>query len=76
MVSILDDGGAFEDVRELVAGIRGRKVFETGDLDLGIWTAGLVQGLIDDIPTVDELIGRIVGQAEELIAGRLAGMLN
>ena len=76
VVSILDKGGRFEDVRELVAGARGRKVFESGDLDLGIWTAGLVQGIIHDIPTVAELIGRIVGEARELIAGRLAGMLD
>lgn len=76
VVSILNKGGKFEDVRDLVAGARGRKVFETGDVDLGIWTAGVVQGLIRDIPTVSELIGRIVSEAKELIAGRLAGFLN
>ncbi|WP_027927870.1 NAD(P)H-dependent flavin oxidoreductase [Amycolatopsis benzoatilytica] len=76
VVSILGQGGQFEDVRELVAGARGRKVFETGDLDLGVWTAGLVQGVIHDVPTVAELIGRIVVEARELIAGRLAGLLN
>ena len=76
VVSILDDGGAFEDVRDLVAGDRGRKVFEVGDLDLGIWTAGLVQGLIHDIPTVAELIRRIVTEARELIAERLTGTLR
>ena len=76
VVSILDKGGQFEDVRELVAGARGRKVFETGDLDLGIWTAGMVQGIIHDIPTVADLIDRIVGEARELITGRLAGMLD
>ncbi|MEV6104035.1 nitronate monooxygenase family protein [Streptomyces sp. NPDC051940] len=75
VVGILNGGGAFEDVRELVAGARGRKVFESGDLDLGIWTAGLVQGLIDDVPTVDELIRRIVTEAAELISGRLAGVV-
>ncbi|WP_067668668.1 NAD(P)H-dependent flavin oxidoreductase [Nocardia miyunensis] len=76
VVSILDKGGQFEDVRELVAGARGRKVFETGELDLGIWTAGLVQGIIRDVPTVAELIDRIVREAHELISGRLAGALN
>ncbi|MQY31855.1 Nitronate monooxygenase [Nocardia sp. RB56] len=76
VVSILDRGGRFEDVRELVAGARGRKVFETGDLELGIWTAGLVQGVIHDVPTVAELIGRIVAEARDLIAGRLTGLLN
>ncbi|WP_106849789.1 nitronate monooxygenase family protein [Blastococcus sp. Marseille-P5729] len=73
VVGILGDGGQFEDVRELVAGARGRTVYETGDLDAGIWSAGMVQGLIDDVPTCAELIGRIVSEAEEIITGRLAG---
>lgn len=72
VVSILDDGGKFDDVRELVAGTRGRKVLEVGDLELGIWTVGLVQGLIHDIPTVAELIDRIVTEARDLITGKLA----
>ena len=72
VVSILDNGGEFADVRELVAGARGRQVFGTGDLQRGTWTAGMVQGLIHDIPTVGELIRRIVAEARELIAGRLA----
>lgn len=50
VVRILDDGGQFLDVRHLVAGQRGRKVFEYGDLEAGVWTVGMVQGLIDDIP--------------------------
>lgn len=76
VVGILAGGGQFEDVRELVAGARGRSVYETGDLDAGIWSAGMVQGLIDDVPTCAELIGRIVGQAEEIITSRLAGFVR
>ncbi|WP_431927958.1 NAD(P)H-dependent flavin oxidoreductase [Amycolatopsis tucumanensis] len=76
VVGILDRGGKFEDVRDLVAGARGRKVFEDGDLELGIWSAGMVQGIINDVPTVAELIERIVTEARELIAGRLAGVLR
>ncbi|WAL69534.1 nitronate monooxygenase family protein [Amycolatopsis cynarae] len=76
VVEILAGGGKFEDVRDLVAGARGRKVFEEGDLELGIWSAGMVQGLIHDIPTVAELIDRIVTEAREIITGRLATVLN
>jgi len=77
VVGIERAGGAtFEDIRHLVAGARGRKVFEEGDPDFGIWTSGMCQGLIDDIPTVDELVGRIVAEAEELITGRLAGIVG
>ncbi|MFF3484325.1 NAD(P)H-dependent flavin oxidoreductase [Streptomyces sp. NPDC002701] len=71
VVEVLDEGGEFADVRDLVAGARGRKVFEEGDLDAGIWSAGMAQGLIDDIPTVREVIQRIVTQAHDLITGRL-----
>lgn len=76
VVEILDEGGAFEDVRELVAGARGRLVYETGDPDAGIWTVGLSQGLIDDIPTVRELIERIADEAEETVNERLRAVFS
>ena len=76
VVEILSSGGKFEDVRHLVAGARGRAVFDSGDPEAGIWTAGTVQGLIHDIPTVGELVERIVTEAEALIAGRLTGLLD
>ena len=69
-------GAAFEDVRELVAGTRGKVVYETGDPDHGIWSAGQVQGLIHDIPSCAELVGRIVSEAEGIIARRLEAMLR
>ena len=75
VVAIERRGNAtFEDVKDLVAGVRGRVVYEEGDPDHGIWSAGQVQGLIHDIPTCAELIHRIVREAEEIIAGRLARM--
>ena len=76
VVEILNNGGQFGDIMELVAGSRGRKVFEDGDPDAGIWTVGTVMGLIDDIPTCEQLVSRMVTEAEEIITGRLAGMIN
>ncbi|WP_280458750.1 NAD(P)H-dependent flavin oxidoreductase [Nocardia carnea] len=76
VVEIEKAGGKFEDVRELVSGARGRRVFEEGDLDAGIWSVGLCQGLIEDIPTCAELIGRMVSEAEELINARLARFVS
>ncbi|MGV9663249.1 NAD(P)H-dependent flavin oxidoreductase [Nocardia niigatensis] len=76
VVEIEKAGGKFEDVKDLVAGARGRRVFEDGDLDAGIWSAGQVQGLIDDIPTCGELVARMVTEAEALIQQRLAGMIG
>jgi NAD(P)H-dependent flavin oxidoreductase YrpB (nitropropane dioxygenase family) len=69
----LEAGGTFADIRELVAGARGRGVFETGDVDAGIWSSSIAQALIHDIPTCAELITRMMTEAEEIINGRLAG---
>lgn len=76
VIEIERNGGKFEDVRDLVAGARGRKVYELDDVEAGVWSVGQVQGLIHDIPTVAELVERIVTGAEALITGRLAGMLG
>jgi nitronate monooxygenase len=75
VVALERSGASFEDVRELVAGTRGRIVYETGDPNHGIWSAGMVQGLIHDVPSCAELIGRIVREAEAIIAGRLERMI-
>ena len=76
VIAIERNGGRFEDIRHLVAGARGRTVYEQGDTDLGVWSVGLVQGLIHDVPTVAELVDRIVTGAEELITGRLAAAVT
>lgn len=60
-------GAKFEDLRELVSGARGKLVYENGDPDYGIWSAGIVLGLIKDIPTCDILLKRIEKEAEEII---------
>jgi NAD(P)H-dependent flavin oxidoreductase YrpB (nitropropane dioxygenase family) len=75
VVAIERAGGAkFEDVADLVKGARGREGLLSGDTDHGVWSAGMVQGLIHDVPTVRELVDRIMGEAEQIIRGRLAGM--
>lgn len=65
----------FEDVQELVNGRAGKQLLETGDLSKGVFWAGMVQGLIHDIPTCQQLIDRIVSDAEAIIRGRLGGLL-
>lgn len=67
VVQILEDGGEFADVRDLVAGSRGKKVYEDGDLEAGIWTAGMVQGLIHDIVPAGEIVTRTVAEAENIL---------
>ncbi len=69
-------GATFEDVAPLVRGAKGRELLETGNLEAGLLWAGQVQGIIHDIPSVAELIDRIIGDAEQLIRSRLATVLN
>ena len=66
----------FEDIKHLVAGAAGREVLESGDLSKGIFWAGMVQGLIHDIPTCQQLIDQIIGDAEAIVKERLGAMLG
>jgi nitronate monooxygenase len=76
VVAIESAGDAkIENVAHLVSGKRGKVVFETGDVDHGVWSAGMSQGLIRDIPTCKELVTRIISEAEAIIRRRLDGML-
>jgi len=59
-----------EELAPLVSGARGRSVYETGDIEAGVWSAGMVAGLIHDIPTAKELVHRIVRDAEDILRKR------
>jgi nitronate monooxygenase len=61
---------SFADIAPEVAGVYPR-IFQDGDMDAGGWSCGMVAGLIHDVPTVKELIDRIVSEAESLIRHRL-----
>ena len=76
VIAIEKQGGDFEDIRHLVAGSRGAKVYETGDHDAGIWTAGITQGLIHDVPTCAELIETIMSEAHYLIIDLLGKVVG
>jgi len=69
-------GAEFSDVADLVAGERGAVVLDNGELEYGIWWAGLSSGLVYDIPSVAELVSRVAGDAEEIITGRLSGFVS
>lgn len=64
----------FEDIMGEVAGVY-PKIMQEGDMDAGAWSCGMVAGLIHDVPTCQELIDRIMSEAEALISARLAGTL-
>jgi len=73
VVEILAKPGAkFEDVADLVRGVKGRELLETGNLDAGLLWGGQVQGLIHDVPGAGELVATIMRDAEAIITERLA----
>ena len=61
----------FEDIIEEVAGVY-PKIMQTGEMDAGAWSCGMVAGLIHDVPTCRELIDRIMAEANSIIQQRLA----
>ena len=72
VVEIESTGTAtFEDIKDLVAGQRGRVVFEKGDLEHGIWSAGISVARVKDVPSCKEMVSRLVSDAENIIDGRL-----
>ena len=64
-----------EDIFEQVAGIY-PKVMGEGHMEAGAWSCGMVAGLIRDVPTVRELVDRIMAEAEAIIRQRLEGFLG
>ena len=66
----------FEDVAHLVRGAKGREALETGDVDAGLIWAGQSQGLIHDVPTVGELVSRIVSGATLIISRELRALIR
>lgn len=67
----LGDKIKFEDIVEEVAGVYPRIMLE-GEMDIGVWSCGMVAGLINDIPSCQELIDRIMDEANSIINDRLA----
>ena len=61
----------FDDIAEEVGGVYPR-IMEEGDMEAGAWSCGMVAGLVYDIPTVQELVDRIIQEADSLISDRLS----
>ncbi|QFU76646.1 nitronate monooxygenase [Halioglobus maricola] len=68
-------GGDFGQVHHLVSGANQEKAWSTGDVEAGMVTVGMCGGLINDIPSCDELVKNIVSDAERIISDRLASIV-
>ena len=67
----LGDDLKFEDILDEVAGVY-PKIMHEGTMEVGAWSCGMVAGLVNDIPTVEELVNGIMSQANEIIESRLS----
>lgn len=76
IVEMENAGATIQEIGPKVAGAKGRAVYENGDVEEGIWTVGMVQGLIHDIPSCAELVHRIVHDADQIIKTRLAAFAS
>lgn len=68
-------GATLEEILPFIRGEKYKKVILDGELDAGINSIGEVIGLVNDVPTVKELIDRIISQAEAIISSRLPSMV-
>ncbi len=76
LLEIEREKGADLNIGDIIAQVAGiyPKVMEEGEVGAGAWSCGMVAGLIHDVPTVKELIDRIMAQADSIITERLAGL--
>ncbi len=75
VVEMEAQGKGIDEIGPVASGLKGRLVYETGDEDAGVWSAGMCIGLIDDIPSVEELVHRIVKDAETIINDRFKSIV-
>lgn len=76
VIAMEKEGAGIDQLAPKVAGAKGRGVYEEGNVEGGIWTVGMVQGLIEDIPSCQELIGSIISEAESIITKRLSVVIK
>ena len=76
VIEMEKSGATIAEIGPKVAGVKGRGVYEGGDVEGGIWTVGQVQGLIHDIPSCEVLVARIVQEAEHIIRERLVRLCS
>lgn len=71
----LGDKVQFSDIQDEVVGVY-PKIMKEGEMDIGAWSCGMVAGLISDTPSCQELVERIVNDAEDIIRNRLAAFAS
>ncbi|MBW1644087.1 MAG: nitronate monooxygenase [Deltaproteobacteria bacterium] len=65
-----DKGASLEELIPMITGEAGREGWLAGDVDKGMMPAGQAVGRIKDVPTVAELVERIIEEAKD-VKGKL-----
>ncbi len=68
LLELESQGAALFQLIQVASGERSEKMYREGDVDLGVVSCGQGVGLIRDVPTVGELLDRVMTEAEEVIA--------
>ncbi len=76
VLQVEQEGGDFSEVHEYVKGANQDIAWTTGDLDAGMLMVGISGGLINEIPTYEQLVSGIVSDAKKIISQRLASMIE
>jgi len=62
------EGKGLEELLPYITGQRSKAVYFDGDVDGGVWSCGQSVALVEDVPTVQELMQRLFREAEETVA--------
>ena len=65
-----------EDLVPMVSGLGGKEMLDEGNMEAGILSAGQSMGFVHDIPTVQELMDRIMDQAEGIIKEKFTQVIS
>jgi NADH:quinone reductase (non-electrogenic) len=66
ILEIEKNGGGYDELKSFISGNANKKYIHEGNEESGFGWAGQVMGLINDVPSVDGLMKRIIAEAEQI----------
>lgn len=75
VLKVEKEGGDFGEIHHLVSGKQQEVAWSSGDKDAGMVTFGMAGGLINDVPSCQQMVANIMADAEAVVKERLSAML-
>lgn len=66
ILDIEKDSGGYEELKNYISGVANKRYIYDGKIDEGFAWAGQVMGLISDVPSVKDLIAKMIIEAEAI----------